>query len=116
MRRVTPTAQELEVHANITLAATTPEDRETWRKSAVTAGAFLIIERIRMGCIEQAEMLPESNNVSILMAQAQILGRLAEELSDLITETAEYEDEEQDDSDDVSSSGPPPSRRTHYTP
>ena len=118
MRRITPTAQELEVHANITLAATTPEARETWKNSPVTAGVFLIIERIRMECIEQAELLPTDQGMSILMAQAQIMSRLAEELSTTITETAEYdtEKEESDNSDDVATGRPPPRRRAHFTP
>ena len=118
MRRVTPTAQELELHANITLAATTPEARETWKNSPVTAGALLIIERIRMECIEQAELLPEDHGMTILMAQAQIMSRLAEELSTTITETAEYDTDKEDpeDSDDIATGRPPPRRRAHFTP
>ena len=117
MKRVVPTAQELQAAAEAMLGGTTPEQRDYWVKSPVTAGMFLIVERIRMECIEQAEYSPETSG--LLMSQAQILGLLAEELSETITETAEYVDPDEqttDNDDDAETGRPSPRRRAHYTP
>ena len=114
MKRHVPTALELEGAATALLTSFSPELIDLWKQSPVTAAMFTIIERIRMDCLEQAEALPEGNLPTILLAQAQIMARLAEELDETITETIEDEDTEAED--DTDASRPSPRRRANYTP
>ena len=67
-----------------------------------------------MECIEQAELLPDADVVNVLMAQAQILTRVAEDLDARIVET--IEDEEDPEAHDLETGRPPSRHRANYTP
>jgi hypothetical protein len=85
MRRLTPSALELEKAADVLIADSTLEERQQWLSSRFSKAVFVLLEAARMKAFEMIESGPEHEKLVQFMAQAQLADYLMDELADYMS-------------------------------